>query len=310
MFGAEYGNIRSENCEEEQSDRELILPTVKTRNTQRLPLMSKHMLTKIKRIAKALPYIRDVVRERDELRLRDRQLQLQIDALTVQLRTKDIEGEQSTFSTWGEDRILAFLFSNRPIGFYVDVGCYHPTLHSNTKLLYEKGWRGINIDCNAFMIDLCSKNRPEDINLNIAVADNPGKIKFFSFGDWASSNTILPSFKEHISLQQNVPVHCEKEVEACRLEHILNEHLPGGKSLDFLNVDVEQADLSVLRSNDWGRYRPLVIAIEDIYFDFQAPNQSDIYRYLKDLGYTLISRVIYTNIFGDRTRAGMIYGFP
>ena len=31
-------------------------------------------------------------------------------------------------------------------GFYIDVGANHPLDHSVTKLFYEKGWSGINIE--------------------------------------------------------------------------------------------------------------------------------------------------------------------
>ena len=31
-------------------------------------------------------------------------------------------------------------------GFYVDIGAFHPTEDSVTKLFYDRGWRGINVD--------------------------------------------------------------------------------------------------------------------------------------------------------------------
>ena len=40
-----------------------------------------------------------------------------------------------------------FILSEQHVdGFYVDVGCFHPKKHSNTYLLYKRGWSGINID--------------------------------------------------------------------------------------------------------------------------------------------------------------------
>ena len=36
--------------------------------------------------------------------------------------------------------------SRIPSGFYIDVGACHPVVHSVTKLFYERGWNGINID--------------------------------------------------------------------------------------------------------------------------------------------------------------------
>lgn len=37
------------------------------------------------------------------------------------------------YSSYGEDAILNYVFSNQNKGFYVDVGCYHPDYFSNTK---------------------------------------------------------------------------------------------------------------------------------------------------------------------------------
>ena len=56
-------------------------------------------------------------------------------------------GVYRSYSVSGEDLIiLPFLPAKG--GFYVDVGCYHPILYSNTYRLYRNGWKGIVIDPN------------------------------------------------------------------------------------------------------------------------------------------------------------------
>ncbi len=47
-----------------------------------------------------------------------------------------------------EDLYLWALVGHRPGGTYVDVGCNDERLHSVTKLFYEQGWSGLNIDAN------------------------------------------------------------------------------------------------------------------------------------------------------------------
>ena len=47
-------------------------------------------------------------------------------------------------------------------------------------ILYQNGWRGINIDANQFSIDLFNFIRPEDENFNIAISDKSEKIDFYS----------------------------------------------------------------------------------------------------------------------------------
>ena len=52
------------------------------------------------------------------------------------------------------------------MGFYVDIGAYHPKLFSNTYLFYKKGWRGICVDPNPKMGEIFAKARPRDVFLN------------------------------------------------------------------------------------------------------------------------------------------------
>ena len=63
---------------------------------------------------------------------------------------------------FGEDNYLLKCFPKNYIGNYLDVGCYHPTKHNNTYLMYKMGWSGINIDLNSLSIDLFNYHRPKD----------------------------------------------------------------------------------------------------------------------------------------------------
>ncbi len=62
-------------------------------------------------------------------------------------------------------------------GFWIDVGANHPLHHSVTKTFSVRGWRGINIEpVSEWFIELV-KDRPNDINLNIAVSSFDGVIE-------------------------------------------------------------------------------------------------------------------------------------
>ena len=41
---------------------------------------------------------------------------------------------------FGEDNYLINCFPKNYVGKYLDVGCYHPTKHNNTYLMYKNGW--------------------------------------------------------------------------------------------------------------------------------------------------------------------------
>ena len=79
----------------------------------------------------------------------------------------------------GEDLVILDNLQDINYGFFVDAGCYHPTHLNNTFLLYKKGWRGINIDLSEYTIDLFNFSRPKDININNAVINYDGTVKFY-----------------------------------------------------------------------------------------------------------------------------------
>ena len=69
-----------------------------------------------------------------------------------------------------EDVLLNRLFSDCPNGFYIDVGACHPVVHSVTKLFYERGWHGINVEPIPGLCEMLAHDRQRDINLGIGLS--------------------------------------------------------------------------------------------------------------------------------------------
>src|SRR5690554_4042624 len=94
------------------------------------------------------------------------------------------EGDEyatKVYSQEGEDLLLKRIFEHSPPGFYVDVGAHHPFRFSNTKLLYDMGWRGLNIEPNPDIKILFDKYRSEDINLCLGISDSPGTLTYYKY---------------------------------------------------------------------------------------------------------------------------------
>jgi len=146
-------------------------------------------------------------------------------------------------------------------GFYVDVGAHHPFRYSNTLKFYLKGWNGINIDPLPGIMREFQKYRPKDINLEIGVAEKKGKRKYYMFSlpelNGFSRTTVLNK-KEALKY----PLEKILKINVFPLSEILKLHLPEGQEISFLSIDVEGSELSVLKSNNWKRYRPKVICLE------------------------------------------------
>jgi FkbM family methyltransferase len=202
-----------------------------------------------------------------------------------------------SYSQEGEDRILARIFEHKAEGFYVDVGAHHPTFLSNTYLFYQRGWRGINLDAAPGSMAAFRNLRPADINLELAIGEQPGSLPFHIFNDPALSTFDARVAKEREGVG-NWRVVEVKPIEVRPLAQVLEEYLPAGRSIDFLSVDVEGLDLPVLRSNDWERFRPEYILAEDVYCEsFEDSLKNPLGVFLKSIGYVLYGRTAHTEFY-------------
>ena len=81
------------------------------------------------------------------------------------------EGTILSYGQAGEDlvawQLLKYLGVERPS--YLDVGAFHPTIGSNTYLMYRLGGRGVLVEPNVAMIKALKGVRPEDTTLNIGI---------------------------------------------------------------------------------------------------------------------------------------------
>ena len=153
--------------------------------------------------------------------------------------------KKKSYSMDNEDTVILKYFKDRKNGFYVDVGCYHPIHINNTYLLYKKNWHGINIDTSQFSIDLFNYMRPKDLNYNCAISNKNEFIKLFYQKELSQLSTTEKKQAE-IVFQGNIK---EKEIEAFTLDEILNRDKYKNSKIDFLDIDVEGADLKVLRGS-------------------------------------------------------------
>ena len=189
-----------------------------------------------------------------------------------------------SFSQFGEDRFLARFFQNQSNGFYVDVGAYHPFNASNTFLLYDRGWSGINLEPAPDGLAELRRHRPRDINLPIAVAPEAGRVTYSMSGAFAG---IVDEQRLWTDASGRTTV------DAMPLSEILDKHLPSGQAIDLLDVDCEGHDVAVLRSNDWDRYRPTLVLAEA----HRDEDISTLNHLMEEVGYRLRSQFDLTLIY-------------
>jgi len=200
-----------------------------------------------------------------------------------------------SYSQEGEDMVLRSFYEGKKNykGFYIDIGAHHPYRYSNTNFFYKNGWRGINIEPTPRAIKAFNIFRRKDVNLNIGISDKSGKMLFYCFNEPA-----LNGFSKEVSEERNkssdkYKIINEIEVEVHPLSYVLDKYLPENKQIDFFSIDVEGLDLQVLQSNNWEKYRPAYILVEDS-INFTTLENSEVNSYLEKQGYHLIAKTMRT----------------
>jgi len=163
-----------------------------------------------------------------------------------------------SYAMEGEDTAIQKYIKHSNNGFYVDVGSNHPVQRSNTCLLYKSGWRGINVDLNDFTLDLFNYLRPDDINIQAAISDYDGDINFYYQKDFSVLNTTdIFWAKENFNNDFQ-----SKKIKCQTLNSLLKESKHKNQKINFLNIDVEGAEIKVLKSLDFNIYDPEVLCVE------------------------------------------------
>ncbi len=195
---------------------------------------------------------------------------------------------KKSYAMDGEDIAINNFVEIKNDGFYLDVGAHHPLQRNNTFLLFKKGWKGINIDINEFSIDLFNFLRPKDTNIQTAVSDQAGEIIFYYQKDFSQLNTT----DKKIAKQSFNNEFKEKIVKCETINNILENSKYKDKKIDFLNIDIEGAEIKALNSLNFEKYSPTVICIEILgYRDLdnvereKEIKKDEIYLFLLEKGY-------------------------
>lgn len=204
-----------------------------------------------------------------------------------------------SFAQEGEDMILSRYFEGQNNGTFIDVGAHHPYRFSNTYLFYNMGWRGINIDPLPESKNLFDKYRPEDENLCIGISNTEQILTYHMFNEPA-----LNTFDEKEATEKDgagngrffitnkIPIQTKK------LSTVLNESNLNLDTIEFLSIDVEGLDIEVLESNDWDKYRPKIILVEELKTDIQSIIKSSIvHKYMIEKNYKLLYRTVNTSFY-------------
>lgn len=186
---------------------------------------------------------------------------------------KDFNGHRDqklghvTYAQNGDDLMLLNLVKLLDLGklktpyLWLDLGAHHPTNISNTRLLYERGDIGVNVEANPRLMDAFKIERPADLNINIGIGLKNGVDKFFMYSDTSGRNSFSVEEVESCKRLHNMKVREEIKLPISTLTGLVLYDL-GGKWPPILLTDIEGLDYDVLASTEFGEKGPIVVVSE------------------------------------------------
>jgi len=173
-------------------------------------------------------------------------------------------------------------------GFYVEIGAYDGVSKNSTILLEKNNWQGICIEAHPERFKLLKKNRSCKC-INAALWNKSGTVDF----------ALMPHKKRGwdgivSTLANRAKVYLAEatiiKVNTCTLDDL---KLPN--HINYLQIDVEGAELEILKTIDFHRYKIDFICLEDNEY-FHSKNFK--YRnFMNNLGYTLVETLTVDTLY-------------
>jgi len=159
----------------------------------------------------------------------------------------------------GEDYIVHRFFK-KSRGFFIEIGALDGVLFSNTLVLEKIGWDGICIEPHPNYFGMLKINRPKSTCIKTAASDIEGTSEFFAepsglFSSLIKSNTEDPFLKVKMEGFRKI------NVQTRSMNNIIKNYGQKRK-IDFLSVDVEGAELKVLKGLNLSKNRPRIMIVE------------------------------------------------
>jgi FkbM family methyltransferase len=184
-----------------------------------------------------------------------------------------------------EKQLIRGFFNNERGLVVIEVGANDPTSFTSQShhLETELGWKAVLVEPNPDLAGQARRSRPDAAVFECACvsSDDIGELSFFipvtSEGEIHSHAAIAKNIDDHHYADHRVLKVMSKTLNAIIAES-------GVPRIDLLSIDVEGAEMDVLKGLDLRKHRPRMILLEDkhVYLDK--------HRFLRAHGYVLARR--------------------
>lgn len=169
-------------------------------------------------------------------------------------------------------------------GFFIECGAFDGLTECSCKFFEETlGWKGINVEPSPVIFSKLIENRPDSINVNVALSNENTTGVFHSvvhpfFGEQCT-NGSLQHTPEHKKILDDMNCqYREHEVKIITYSDLIDKYHV--KHVDLFVLDVEGNELKVISSMRGGHTLPDVMCIEH-----GNSNKEEIIDAMESLGY-------------------------
>ena len=207
-----------------------------------------------------------------------------------------------------QDLILdSQIFRGKKNGFFVEVGALDGFGASNTYFFEkERDWSGLLIEPNPIEFQKMNNHSRElSIKENCAISELEGEVNFLSIGGPCNvlsgildfyNTQHLERINRELAMYGSYPKGHELystsekiKIQSYRLETLFERHKIS--DIDLISIDVEGAEMSVLKSINFDKVNIFCFLIENNY------GLEDEAEFLKAKGYTMIGNIQWDSVF-------------
>ncbi len=161
---------------------------------------------------------------------------------------------------FGEDRILAEVFSDTSVGYCAEIGAYDGQTGSATLAFERKGWHCLLVEPIPECIEEIQRHR-KGVVRQCAASSAEGETTFFLATHVEQMSTLERDHAHHVWVAELGGKIREITVRTARIDTLLEE--AGFPALQFITLDVEGHELEALHGFSLGRWAPRIVIIEE-----------------------------------------------
>ena len=188
------------------------------------------------------------------------------------------------FSQFNQDKFLfETFFYDKKKGFYLDIGAHDGVTGSNTYFFEKLGWDGICLEPIPSVFNKLKKNR-NCLSLNVALSNTEGEEEFLVLEGYTEmlSGIIKNYEKKHLDRIESELKSMGGKKNYIKCKTIRFDQLELPETIDYVSLDVEGSELSILETIDFKKIKIGLISVENNY------NDSNIVKIMLDNDFEVV----------------------